>query len=453
MSLRPGLQDRFNAEMGRLLGPDFPSDIGLAVSGGGDSMAMLYLAHNWTREFGVRLWVVTVDHGLREGSVEEAEMVAEECVDLGWPHATLRWRGWSGSGNLMAAARQARLELIDRWREGITHVLFAHTGDDVAETFLMRLKRGSGVDGLAGMSARQRVMPFASRPPGLGHSDMRATKRPPQAQSDPGSDAAPKPGFWQIRPLLGESRESLRFYLETLQGRWVDDPTNEDDRFERARLRKALGLLEKEGLYRQSLVDAAGRMARARDALRSVTAKRAERIVLTGPLGCLLVRRDPFRDTEEELRYRLLSGALMWVSGAIYPPRSDALEDLVERVLSGGGGTLHGCDVRIEPETIRISREANATLPMTYVPGEDPWDNRWHIVGPSTGREKLRALGADGYEALPDKTAAMRPLHALQATPSIWRDGKLVAAPLAGLENGWKATLIRPSFVEWLRDH
>jgi tRNA(Ile)-lysidine synthase len=78
-------------------------------------MAMLALSHDWARHMGVGLWVVTVDHGLRPESAEEAAMVAAECAALGHPHATLRWR-WDGQGNLQDAARRARLALIDRWR-------------------------------------------------------------------------------------------------------------------------------------------------------------------------------------------------------------------------------------------------------------------------------------------------------------------------------------------------
>ena len=103
------LDSHFAGVMGDLLGPEFPDEIGLAVSGGGDSMALLTLAHNWTRHMGVGLRVVTVDHGLRPESGAEAALVAAECAALGHRHDVLRWQGWDGSGNLQEAARTARL--------------------------------------------------------------------------------------------------------------------------------------------------------------------------------------------------------------------------------------------------------------------------------------------------------------------------------------------------------
>ena len=178
---------------------------------------MLTLAHNWTRVWGVRLRVVTVDHGLRPESADEAAMVAGECATLGWPHTTLRWH-WDGAGNKMDAARRGRLALIDEWRGALSHVLMAHTRDDVAETFLMRLARGSGVDGLAAMSARREVG-----------------------------------GMQVLRPCLDMGRAELRHYLTVLRTPWAEDPSNEDPAYGRVRMRRLLSELQAEGLGSDTL--------------------------------------------------------------------------------------------------------------------------------------------------------------------------------------------------------
>src|SRR6056297_1647345 len=316
--------------MGQLIGPAFPSDIALAVSGGGDSMAMLTLAHNWTRVWGVRLWVVTVDHGLRPESVSEATMVAEECAVLGWPHAVLTWH-WDGQGNVMDAARRARLDLIDRWRGNVRHVLMAHTRDDVAETLLMRLLRGAGVEGLSAMAPRQEVFPD-----GTSRGEI-AGDLPP-----PGGGA----GFNLIRPCLDMRRAELRHYLSVLRGRWVDDPTNVDPAYDRARLR---ALIHEAGLDVDALADTANAMARSRNALRARAAQVWQQIgredTGTGELSFV---RDGFAAVERDTQMRLLAKGLQYVATAPHRPRGPAVEGLLDRVLSGGCGTLHGCDVRME---------------------------------------------------------------------------------------------------------
>jgi len=128
--------------------------IGVAVSGGSDSMALLDLLCHWGEEEGVRVSAATVDHGLRVEAKAEAARVAAFCVARGIPHDILIWDGWNGTGNMQAEARSARFELLAEWSRirGIDVVALGHTSDDQAETFLMRLARKSGVDGLAGMS-------------------------------------------------------------------------------------------------------------------------------------------------------------------------------------------------------------------------------------------------------------------------------------------------------------
>ena len=385
------LPQRFADQMGQLLGPAFPSKIALAVSGGGDSMAMLALAHGWARVYGVALHIVTVDHGLRADSCEEATGVAEECAALGHPHTTLTWQ-WDGAGNLQDAARRARQRLIANWRGDIAHVLFAHTQDDQAETLLMRLLRGSGVEGLSAMAATR---------------DM---------------------GGWQIvRPLLGETRADLRHFADVLQLPYVDDPSNDDDTYARVRLRKAIATLE---LDRRALADTATRMARARDAL---TARAADvaRACITEDVwddartGDLLIDRDIFATVERDTQLRLLAAALQWVSCAPYRPRAVALDGLLDRAVSGGGGTLLGALVIVTPSRIRVCREFAAVRDVvTPMSKAATWDTRWCVTADAPGLT-VRALGPEGWRQLPADAKASAPHDAAIARPAVFDGAQL----------------------------
>ncbi|MHA7877221.1 tRNA lysidine(34) synthetase TilS [Roseivivax sp.] len=399
MTETPALDARFAAAMGQLLGPDFPAEIGLAVSGGGDSMAMLALAHNWTRAWGVGLRVVTVDHGLRPEAADEARLVAEECRQLGWPHDILRWDGWDGQGNLQDAARRARLGLIDQWRGRMRDVLFAHTADDQAETLLMRLRRGSGVDGLSAMAPARQVG-----------------------------------GMRILRPLLQERRETLRFHLRVLRVPFAEDPSNEDQRFERVRMRRLLTELEAEGLSPEGLNATAARMARARQALRARAADVADRIGAE-TWGQVTLDRDGFAAVERETQMRLLAGALQYVAGAGYRPRAEALEALLDGCLGGKGGTLGGAAVRVEDDTLRILREAAALEGVTAEVGDGSlWDGRWHLEGAGLEGLTVRMLGPRGWAQITDKPAGGPRFHDALALPAIFDKERLVAC--AALNHG-----------------
>ena len=152
-------------------------ELGLAVSGGSDSLAMLYICNDWALKNKVKLHCVTVDHKLRPGSLKEAGLVADHCNGMGINHEIVEWKHERNlSGNLSDLARSARYELIDKWRKELSFVLVGHTQNDQIETFFMNLKRGSGVDGLKGMPL--------------------SFKRPE--------------GYFIIRPLIHSSRESLQ---------------------------------------------------------------------------------------------------------------------------------------------------------------------------------------------------------------------------------------------------
>ncbi|MGJ8618282.1 MAG: tRNA lysidine(34) synthetase TilS, partial [Sulfitobacter sp.] len=123
--------------------PHPPDVLGVAVSGGGDSMALLHLLHGLSALHGTKLRAVTVNHGLRPEAASEAQMVQAFCATLGVQHDTLMWKDWDGIGNLQNAARQARYQMMADWAtiHGISTIALGHTADDQAETFLMRLAR------------------------------------------------------------------------------------------------------------------------------------------------------------------------------------------------------------------------------------------------------------------------------------------------------------------------
>lgn len=414
------LDQRFADAMGQLLGPDFPSDIGLAVSGGGDSMAMLYLAHNWAHRWGVRLHVCTVDHGLRAESAEEAAMVAEECAALGWPHATLHWH-WEGAGNKMDAARRGRLRLIDEWRGVLGHVLLAHTQDDLAETFLMRLARGSGVEGLSAMSARHKVR--------LGSG---------------------RASYEILRPCLEMTRAELRHYLKTLKGRWVEDPSNDDPAYERVRMRQALPALAELGLGLETLSETAKRQARAREALRARAAQVWQGIGQEGcvadvPTGDILFDRNGFEAVERDTQLRLLAAALCWVATAEYRPRAEPLEALLERMLSGGGGTLHGCEARMEKGQLRVFREYKAVSDVTVPHATHQfWDGRWQVFASAWHEAQgieVRALGEEGWVQVQDKPDSCPPHQVARSLPALWQGDRLLACDALGFGPGHSTRL------------
>ncbi len=405
------LPQRFADQMGQLLGPDFPPALGLAVSGGGDSMAMLALAVPWARTMGIALHVATVDHGLRAESGAEAAMVAEECALLGVPHQVLHWQGWDGSGNTQMAARTARRDLIGSWRGSLTHVLFAHTQDDQAETVLMRLARGSGVEGLSGM----------------------------EALADTGE------GWSIVRPLLGTTRSELRHYIKTLKVPYVDDPSNEDPRFNRVKTRAALAELGKLGISQDKLVGTAAAMQSARTALEARVAEVAARCVTTD-YGHLQIDRDSFANVENDTQLRLLAAALQWTAHASYRPRLESLTRTRDEVMAGKSATLHGCQIIVGKAHFHVVRELRAVSELT-VPGNDIWDGVWRAELPQSGTEfHVACLGQQGLSQLirPDNV----PAAALYSLPALWNETRVIAAPgLESAETHGKSKVFRLS--EW----
>ncbi len=398
--------DRLLAELRVRLPESLPRKLGVAVSGGGDSAALMHLLHEVAQTEAINLYVVTVDHGLRPEASQEAAAVSRQAEALGLPHETLRWTGWDGAGNLQDQARQARYALLSDWARDreIDAIALGHTADDQAETLLMRLGRSSGVTGLSGMSASRQ-----------------------------------QEGLTLLRPMLAITREDLRAYLTDIGVSWVDDPSNQDTRFDRIKARKALHGLEPLGINALSLSRSADNLAQAHTAL-GAFAQESARNVAQVDQGDVKVDRAGFTALPKEIRRRVLVGILAWIAGQGYPPRQTAVEQAMDALSKGRTGSVAGCLLVPKAESVWICREFKAVEAQIVAPDE-VWDRKWCFSGPEISNAEIRALGEEGLRQVSEWRETRRPRLALTASPAVWAGEAVLAAPLAGFANGWRVDM------------
>ena len=387
--------------------------IALAVSGGADSTALLLLVKRWLDgqdDHTPGITVLTVDHGLRPESADEARWVGELSARMGFAHETLIWSGEKPKSGIQAAARKARYLLMTTYcrDHGIPALATAHHSDDQAETYLMRLQRGSGVDGLASMPPRSR-----------------------------------RNGVDLLRPLLPFTRGQLRSFLKVEGQGWREDPSNQDDSYERIRLRNALKAAGDLGITPQSLSLSAKRLLRARVALDRAAADCLQKHLTldeagfgTIPFSCL------FAEGEEiGLRALIRMAAAFGGRNAV---RLLKAENAYAKLRDGATGmTLAGCHFGARGSVLTASREYGR-MPKTPVRVENNmvWDGRFTISLKDSDHARLditlRPLGPDGIRLARTDGAVFRkmPRAALLTMPSLWRGSELYDVPFAEYGDG-----------------
>lgn len=390
----------------------------LAVSGGSDSMALMALVARWVASGrGPRdlvIDVATVDHGLRMESAREADWVAERARALGFRHTTLAWSGEKPASAVQEQARAARYALLTAHAQAGPQpaaIMTAHTADDQAETLMMRLGRGSGLDGLAGMSPERPLMPDGS--------------------------------VVLLRPLLGLSKAALRGFLSRAGAAWLDDPSNECLDFERVRLRTADLHLEALGLSNAKLALSAYRLNRARHALEVLTQEKLAHLVEPNGGIYASLKRAAWAAEPAELRVRLLVRLLDAYGGLARPAQLSQVEALEAALAEGRplAQTLGGCMVSQGWTTLRLYREPGRQelFDVMLEPGREVlWDRRFR-VGYRSAEEgdedaapvSVRPLGLAAYATLREKIAAGErpPARAAATLPAIWSSARLIAVP------------------------
>ena len=378
------LIDSVAAALDARLSPDADRPVALALSGGGDSMALLHLAADWCARRGRRLLALTVDHRLHPDSAAWTAFAGEAARAVCADWRALSWEGPKPSTGLPAAARAARHALLaDAARQaGARVILMAHTADDIAESDWMR-------DQGATLGALRDWSPSPSWPQGRG--------------------------LMLLRPLLTTSRTDLRAFLAARNARWFEDPANADPRFMRTRARHALNP-SPDGRRGNPRTGAPAEVLRAGDEGRT-----ARRLTSADSWSGLLT-------LPRAVSARALAAALLSVSGQSTPPRGPRLAALHARLASGAAvtATLTGARVQTDGDRLLITREpGRGGLPDAFLPTNAPavWDGRFEITAPSPGwragplHGRMAALSPADQAIVKQLPASARP-----ALPVLFRD-------------------------------
>ncbi len=352
--LTPDLKDL--GVLARLFAPAATQTaIGLAVSGGPDSLALMLLAQRWAAslEKPPKLFVYSIDHGLRPEAADEVAMALSAAADLGLEARGLIWSGDKPETGISEAARQARYRLIGKAMQddGATLLLTAHHRTDQAETVLMRLAHGSGIEGLKGMTSISMV------------EDVSV-----------------------FRPLLDVEPASLATLVVEAGLTAAQDPSNNDSAYERVRWRKLLPVLAEEGLDSAALSRFATRMAEADQALAQMADAAFEELARLDGFGAATLPIASLKALSSAIGRRLLGRILNIVGGRQKPRALGQIERLYDQIAEGSlhrAATLLGAIIRVKGETLTISREPGRALPSEQAlppHGMLIWDERFRIA-------------------------------------------------------------------------
>jgi tRNA(Ile)-lysidine synthase len=383
--------------------------VAVAVSGGPDSLALMLVADRWARERSGAAVGLIVDHRLRPESADEARLVAGWLAARGIPQEILVWQGDKPARGLQEAARAARYGLLAGWcrGHGVLHLLVAHHREDQAETYLIRRRAGSGIDGLAAMSAVREL-----------------------------------DGWRLVRPLLAVPRARLAAFLVAEGQPFVRDPSNLNPAFERARLRHSASV---------GAVDEAWEAARAcgcaRIAREAALDRLIGRAVALHPAGFAVIDGNALAAADDGRAERLLGRVAAAIGGARYPARQARLARLRAGLLAAPGRarTLGGCRFVPWRGRVLVLRElAAAAAPIGLEPGAHlAWDRRFAVTVPDcAARMTLGYLGQGGAQRLAGQAfdSDLPPLIR-SALPAFWDAAGVIAVPHLGYRRDAAAAL------------
>lgn len=421
----PLTADAFDALM-KPFGLEDGARVGLAVSGGPDSMALALCVLRWVERMThtprghaaqdsrfrgnhtMFIKAFIVDHQLRAESAAEAEMTRHRLEAMGSEAEVLRWDHPPVTARLHVEARKARYDLLIAAckRHGLRDLLFAHHRDDQAETILMRLAKGSGLDGLAGMA--------------------RETARD---------------GVRLLRPFLDVKKKRLLATCVANKVGYALDPSNAASKYARGRLRRVEAMLAEEGFTQDRLIDLGGRAREAKEALGHYTRALLRVAANMDAAGVIRFNLEQLRSAPQATASRALGACLHALNAADYAPERAMLLPLLEALSSDepmNARTLHGCVISKGAKAATFVREMAAITDVKPIaPGETVlWDGRWQIALSKHCDMKnlvVRPLGAQPRKVVDELAPALRHRvpqgRARAVLPALWDGATLAIVP------------------------
>lgn len=380
---------------------DISFPVAVATSGGADSLALLLLTSTVAREEGGRLIALTVDHGLRVESKDEALFVQRWCGEKGIEHVILPWVGEKPSSCLQEKAREARYHLLTTWcRENqVPTLLLGHHQGDQEETFWMRLASGSGLDGLTGM------------------------KR-----------TVCREGIICVRPLLTFPKSRLKATLQDAGSSWIEDPSNQNPSFLRGRLRQAL---ETEGLTSLRLRKVMDKLREDADFIQSALRQALETYIHVHPEGYLTLATEAAQSLHPAITMRVIGYLMQWFSPFPYPPRRETIDGVLEKLKEKKPFTAGGIHWVSQKEKHLLVREARAReerLSLHDLQEKKLWDQRFWVepaLKKSVPFETVLAPLGEGNSLRKDLNLVLPP-PALTSLPALWIKEEVVSVPHIG---------------------
>ena len=360
--------------------------------------------------------VLTVNHGLRDAATAEAAQVAAQCEKLNLPHVTLMADSKLGMGDVQQQARKMRYRLMAAWcsAHGAQALVVAHHRDDQAETVLMRMARGSGVNGLAGMAARQVL----------------------QTETTP---------LLLLRPLLNYGGAELKALAQAAGLPIVEDPSNHDPQFERVRWRRLLPLLAAEGLSAAKLAEMADEMRALQLALDKKLTAWLDHYAVWHDYGVLNVPRGDFDALPLAQKQRFISRFVQYFGQHAHPVKQRKTDRLLSQIeeTAHGAAALGGLHMRWRKNQLFLGREAAACpapVKLRKLIGESNgqidshFDRRFAFIGKNMPENiALAALGPRGVAELRAQGALFDkavPAAYYAALPGIFDGDRLLGCPV-----------------------